>query len=231
MDTEGVVQYRLLGTHPAASGRYHSFGFSGTVVPVEALMQEVVKEHQINLSKYKLEVRRLIPLDTETQECNTTYVDGDNNTVLHNGSVLHSYDRVVVNVSRRHYMDGVADAVEEERRAREERLRQVEGMLHDHEPPLSEAGVDSSSSNVHDTQKTNDPHALSRVTAVSSKAFPLLPWLCQRRALDKTSLPAPSKGTCVLCEMESFREITLPCCHFFVCTPCLDLAKHNGHER
>ncbi|CBH17189.1 hypothetical protein, conserved [Trypanosoma brucei gambiense DAL972] len=227
METEGVVQYRLLGSHPAASGRYHSFGFSGDVVTVTTLTQDIVKQHQINLTKYKLEIQRVISAGNDSQEGQTPSTVADVYVPLQSNDVLHSYDRVIVNVSRRHYLDGVVEAAQDEKKAREERLQHVEGMLHEHEA-TTVTGTVSSSGPVGTGKRVEvrDPHTLKRVTAVSGKAFPVLPWLLNRTSVEGLALPTPKKGICVLCELESFDEVMLECCRFYACASCLDLAKN-----
>ncbi|KAH9593096.1 hypothetical protein LSM04_001064 [Trypanosoma melophagium] len=225
METEGVLQYRLLGAHPAASGRYHSLGFSGDTVPVASVVQDIVKQHQINLTKYKLEVRRFVPVTSEKPDASTTSTNNEKD-VLQMSSVLHSYDRIVVNVSRRHYLDGTAELAQEESTTPQDSLQQVEGLLHiSNEEIWHDEKTHPQSGKQGVNKSTEDPHAFSRVTALSNKAFPLIPWLQKRHINRATILPTPTKGTCVLCEMECFEEVVLPCCHFSTCTHCLELAK------
>ncbi|KPI88140.1 hypothetical protein ABL78_2773 [Leptomonas seymouri] len=57
---EGVVQYRLLGDHPAASGRYLTLGFPGETTTKDKILEQVIREHRVNTSRYKLEVRKLV---------------------------------------------------------------------------------------------------------------------------------------------------------------------------
>ncbi|ORC91568.1 uncharacterized protein TM35_000051640 [Trypanosoma theileri] len=224
METEGVLQYRLLGAHPAASGRYHSFGFSGDTVSLASVVQDIVKQHQINLTKYKLEVRRFVPVSSERPEASATPVNNEKDALQMN-SVLHSYDRIVVNVSRRHYLDGTAELAQEENATPQDSLKQVEGLLHSNEEVWHEDKANAQSRKQTVNTSTDDPHAFSRVTALSNKAFPLIPWLRKRYTNRTTLLPTPTKGICVLCEMECFEEIVLPCCHFSTCKCCLELAK------
>ncbi|KPA81085.1 hypothetical protein ABB37_04443 [Leptomonas pyrrhocoris] len=57
---EGVIQYRLLGDHPAASGRYLTLGFPGETTTRDKVVEQLIQEHRINTSRYKLEVRKLV---------------------------------------------------------------------------------------------------------------------------------------------------------------------------
>ncbi|EKF31943.1 hypothetical protein MOQ_004216 [Trypanosoma cruzi marinkellei] len=222
MEVEGVVQYRLLGSHPAASGRYHSFGFSGETVALEALLQAVVKQHQINLTKYKFEVRRLVTAGAERQDAQSAYKNAAND-ILPSDALLRTYDRIVVNVLRRHYMDGVTP---NEQMTEENRLQHVECLLQ-----KEEAAEDSQTpgpcnrKRERSSENTDDPHAFIRVTTLSNKAFPLLPWLRRQTSNEKTPIPKPVKGTCVLCDLKCFSEVVLSCCHFSACRQCLELAK------
>ncbi|KEG09850.1 hypothetical protein DQ04_04531000 [Trypanosoma grayi] len=226
METEGVVQYRLLGSHPAASGRYHSYGFAGDTVQVATIVQDIVKQHQINLTKYKLDVRRLVPLGTERQEVQAAPANADKDLIPLN-SFLRTYDRVVVNVSRRHYMDGVADAAQGGEKACDGRLQQVEGILQGHEETWSPQLMPTGPAKRERCEDGSEGDALAfrRITALSNKAFPLLPSLLRRNPTASSRIPTPTKGLCVVCELKCFKETVLPCCRFSVCAPCQELAK------
>ncbi|RNF25325.1 uncharacterized protein Tco025E_02348 [Trypanosoma conorhini] len=222
MEVEGVVQYRLLGSHPAASGRYHSFGFSGETVPLEALLQAVVKQHQINLTKYKFEVRRLLTAGAERQDSQTALKDATND-VLPLGTLLRTYDRIAVSVLRRHYMDRVNSS---DQLTEENLLEHVEGLLQSEEAMKeSQAPCSCKQKRSRGSEDTADPHAFSRVAALSNKAFPLLPWLQRQRNTDMAPLPKPTRGKCVLCELESLEEVVLACCRYSACRQCLELAR------
>lgn len=228
METEGVLQYRLLGSHPAASGRYYSYAFSGETVLVDIFLQDIVKQHRINLTRYKLEVSRLVNVDGERKgsqlESGIT-----EKKVLCIGSFLHSYDRIVINVSQRHYLDAALDATQGGKVTHEDRLQNVEHLLLSAE----EAGNLQTSSpslskkrNRGGDDEQQDPDAFIRVTALSNKAFPLLPCMRRRQSsVNALQLPKPTKGKCVLCELNCFKEVVLQCCGFSACRGCLELAK------
>ncbi|ESL11791.1 hypothetical protein TRSC58_00451 [Trypanosoma rangeli SC58] len=222
MEVEGVVQYRLIGSHPAASGRYHSFGFKGETVPLETLLQAVVKQHQINLTKYKFEVRRLLTVAAERQDSQTASRNATND-ILPLDTFLRTYDRIAVNVLRRHYMDGVTPNVQT---TEENHLQHVESLLQSEETTKdSQAPCSRKQKRGRSSEDTDDPHAFSRVTALSNKAFPLIPWLQRQKATDRAPLSKQTKGTCVLCDLEYFEEVVLACCHYSACRQCLELAK------
>ena len=47
---EGVIQYRLLGDHPAASARYLTLGFPGVTTTRDKVLEQVIQENRINTS-------------------------------------------------------------------------------------------------------------------------------------------------------------------------------------
>lgn len=150
---ESIVRYRILGSHPAASGRFHIHGFSGDSLAVEQLLGEIVKEHQINLSAFKAVVTRFVPAPTATSaegnsindghggnsaNANKTAGGGGGNNAgpqpLHVTDRLSNYESVDIAVSRRTLADdndpsGARGGAEHREMAARERLERMENQL------------------------------------------------------------------------------------------------------
>ncbi|KAL7695450.1 hypothetical protein N2W54_001367 [Lotmaria passim] len=171
---EGVIQYRLLGDHPAASARYLTLGFPGVTTTRDKVLEQVIQENRINTSRYKLEVRKLVsgrdaagykaatspqppPPVNELTDSNSNDKNsngGSNATsnavvvgaaaaedsgavgtswrdavVLHSNEELHTYDRLVINVSHRQLADDDALRKEQEQLEQQRRVREMEEEL------------------------------------------------------------------------------------------------------
>lgn len=156
---EGIIQYRLLGNHPAASGRYLTLGFPGETTTTDKLLEQVIQDHRINTSRYKLEVCRLVvsreaassspppppPGVTPGGTSGATEgvsdgtfsgsgaVAGAQNTlvpvVIHGADVLRTYDRLTITVSKRDLADDEAARKEKERLERQQQLKEMEEQL------------------------------------------------------------------------------------------------------
>lgn len=151
---EGVIQYRLLGDHPAASGRYLTLGFPGEFTTRDKVIEQIIQEHRINTSRYKLEVRKLVAArDAPGYQSNAssspspqgagvgadgaggnsveTAVSRDATVgiVLHANDELHTYDRLTIHVSQRQLADDDANRKEQEQLERQRRVREMEEEL------------------------------------------------------------------------------------------------------
>ncbi|KAG5495199.1 hypothetical protein JKF63_02254 [Porcisia hertigi] len=146
---EGIIQYRLLGSHPAASGRYLTVGFPGETTTTDKILSQVIQEHRINTSRYKLEVCRLVPArdaPTSVLAAAPAPPEGGNGAFsvsgvtagVHNALVpvtiygpdaLHTYDRLTITVSKRDFADDEAARKEKERLEHQRRLQEMEEQL------------------------------------------------------------------------------------------------------
>ncbi|KAG5493656.1 hypothetical protein JIQ42_02030 [Leishmania sp. Namibia] len=146
---EGIIQYRLLGSHPAASGRYLTVGFPGETTTTDRLLEQVIQEHRINTSRYKLEVCRLVPGRDASVSApvpappppetsgGTFSVSGKTTgapsalvpVVIYGPDVLHTYDRLTITVSKRDIADDEASRKEKERLERQRQLKEMEEQL------------------------------------------------------------------------------------------------------
>ncbi|KAG5469509.1 hypothetical protein LSCM1_02732 [Leishmania martiniquensis] len=146
---EGIIQYRLLGNHPAASGRYLTVGFPGETTTTDKILDQVIQEHRINTSRYKLEVCRLaagrdapalapVSVPHPPENSSGTFsglgtTAGGQNTlvpvVIYGPEVLHTYDRLTITVSKRDLADDEASQREKERLERQRQLKEMEEQL------------------------------------------------------------------------------------------------------
>ncbi|CAJ1035434.1 hypothetical protein, conserved [Leishmania shawi] len=142
---EGIIQYRLLGNHPAASGRYLTVGFPGETTTTDKIVDQIIQEHRINTSRYKLEVCRLVPGRDASASVPPPPEDSDGTfslsgamtvaqsalvpVVIYGSDVLHTYDRLTITVSKRDLADDEASQKEKERLERQRQLREMEEQL------------------------------------------------------------------------------------------------------
>ncbi|KAK7201369.1 hypothetical protein NESM_000199300 [Novymonas esmeraldas] len=157
---EGIIQYRLLGNHPAASGRYLTVGFPGETTTTDKILEQVVNEHRVNTSRYKLDVCRLVPARDAPASAppplpppdsgdgtfagSGTSAGGHNALVpvaIHGSDVLRTYDRLTITVSKRDIADDEAARKEKELLERQRRLKEMEEQLLSRPPTTSGAGV------------------------------------------------------------------------------------------
>lgn len=154
---EGIIQYRLLGSHPEASGRYLTLGFPGESTTVQRVLDHLIQEHRINMSRYKLEVTRMItePPGSSSgggeaqgqrqQPPQPSAADANAAAVLRGPDVLRTYDRIVVTVSKRVLADETVSAAEREEQERQARLQEAVRQMTDAGLPVSSSGVLGSS--------------------------------------------------------------------------------------
>lgn len=237
-----VIRYRILGQHPAASGKYHSTGFSGESLPVRQFLEEVVKEHQINLSVFKTAVALVTTgaggndVSRGGGEAGNREGDRPSTTpsrALYPDDRLRNYDSVDITVSKRSFTDD-AETAEEERRAQaKNRLRAAAAHF-----DLLASDVDAAPvlrGNLQDSRERQlPPHlqpqqggkpssvdalALQRAMALASKLFPVRPG---QTSLAEGPDDEANDHVCALCELPSFGELFRDCCRFVVCKACLE---------
>lgn len=146
---EGIIQYRLLGNHPAASGRYLTVGFPGETTTTDKILDQVIQEHRINTSRYKLEVCRLVPSRDASASAPVPALPPSESSgsafswsgaaagapnalvpvVIHGPDVLCTYDRLTITVSKRDLADDEAARKEKERLERQRQLKEMEEQL------------------------------------------------------------------------------------------------------
>lgn len=141
---EGIIQYRLLGSHPAASGRYLTLGFPGEVITVQKVLHELTTEHQINDKRYRLDVARMAPTLTDSASVGASMDPNDygrgggvrnsstaalTETALRVSDVLHTYDRITITISARQLNDKTASPARRAQEAQSRRLREVERQI------------------------------------------------------------------------------------------------------
>lgn len=146
---EGIIQYRLLGNHPAASGRYLTVGFPGETTTTDKILDQVIQEHRINTSRYKLEVCRLVPSRDAPASAPVPALPPPESSgsafswsgaaagapnalvpvVIHGPDALCTYDRLTITVSKRDLADDEASRKEKERLERQRQLKEMEEQL------------------------------------------------------------------------------------------------------
>lgn len=233
MSVEGVLQYRLLGSHPAASGRYLTIGFPGETTLVDTILQQLVKEHHINLSAFKLQVTRLSStLGRSSGSVQKPTRDGDGEpassadeeqgTVLQLGDTLRSYDKLAIMVSKRGIADEQDAAVARRDAEVRTRIQEMEKQLYMAAP----SGANVSGGRLPPASGASglgvcDPLSLERAAHVANKGFPIKP---QKRST-LTDLDDPTNDhICVLCDLGAYAELLTACCSFPVCFGCLEAA-------
>lgn len=137
---EGVIQYRLLGNHPAASGRYFTVGFPGENTTANRIIEQVIQEQRINTSRFKLDVCKIVAIRGSAEDpAVASRISADGGTgggnvsskvvPLYGHEELHTYDRLTITVSKRQLTDEDASQKEREQVERQRRLREVEDQL------------------------------------------------------------------------------------------------------
>ncbi|TPP53639.1 hypothetical protein CGC21_37450 [Leishmania donovani] len=146
---EGIIQYRLLGNHPAASGRYLTVGFPGETTTTDKILDQIIQEHRINTSRYKLEVCRLVPSRDAPASAPVPALPPPESSgsafswsgaaagapnalvpvVIRGPDALCTYDRLTITVSKRDLADDEASRKEREQLERQRQLKEMEEQL------------------------------------------------------------------------------------------------------
>ncbi|CCW71464.1 unnamed protein product [Phytomonas sp. Hart1] len=234
-ETEGLIRYRLLGSHPAASGRYLTLGFPGESITAARLLQAVITEHQINLSTFKLSIVKLpAPAHANhARKADGTLPDGgiEEAVPIHETDTLRTYDILAITVSKRSLMDKTTQ--ETHQRILEQKLlvKEIESELGmapagPLSAPLERAGRPdhrgAEAAKPNQQPAAVDPLGFERAAALAMKTFPLSRG---RRGLPEAP-PADAKPpTCVLCDLAVFREVRTACCDLPACATCLEASK------
>lgn len=199
---EGIIHYRLLGEHPAASGKQLTLPFPGETVLVSKIVMDAIEEHRINEHLYKLEL--------ELTRSSSGPVSTDKKLLsLHD--VLRNYDCVDIRVTQRHFSDAApsSSAVNPPYTALPTPFV--------HTPTDLEPGVASPPS--HSALKRGEAETtdfFQRLTAVNQKELPLR--LKPLRNTSGEGLGRPD--ICVLCDLPILDPVRLGCCQFDVCQRC-----------
>lgn len=218
---EGIIWYRLLGNHPAASGKRWMMAFPGETVRLSSILADVVKEHHINESIYRLDVQFVRssvsnsgPHDVPVQEMIS----------ISKNDILQNYDRIDITVSKKNFVE-------------EMKGKQQHAGLHSHlDQTYAEAGLESSASLIaasptiiscntssSEGRARGDLHFdFQRVRVLMTKTFPLFPG----KTCKESTNNAFSQRQCVLCNFglrPSF--FVFPCCNYTVCADCKEAAE------
>lgn len=198
---EGIIPYRLLGNHPAASGKRHMLSFSGETVSVGRVLENIIQEHHINESIFKLDVQ-LVRGETNNEK--------KPNISLTKESILQNYDRIDVTVSQKRITD-------------EESKRQKNAhSCNFYEDSLSDPLLVHVEKRSHILPEAGQEDLeFQRAAVLLKKNFPLFPG----RVLDPEKNNSSVSSACVLCDYPPFEPVELPCCHFHVCRKCKDSAE------
>lgn len=210
---EGIIWYRLLGSHPAASGRRLMYSFPGEAVRASTVLEYVVKEHHVNESIYKLDVlvaRSSLSSSGSSDSAAGELVPSNKNDILQN------YDRIEITVSRKNFVEEMKEKQQHSLLPRHFDGNYAEARL-DHSAPL--LGASPSVNTTTNTSATcgNDLD-FERVAALMRKTFPLYPG---RICKDPPVAPLPRGYTCALCNFPlRSSSVTLWCCNYAVCKEC-----------
>lgn len=251
---EHVIRYRILGHHPAASGKYYNTGFSGEFLLVRQFLEEIVREHQINLSAFKTVMTLVTPNATANLGSNSGILgDGSvdaggqgtsTSTVLYLDDHLHNYDSVDITVSKRSLTDD-AEAAEEERRAQaQNRLKAAEEQFHLLDTvSFPTTGAAAAATNANGAGQWSGRHHANLTEGKASPApsSSTVDAMALQRATALASKFFPVRQgqhsglesqdssendhVCVLCELPSVHEVFTACCHYSVCSTCLASAQ------
>lgn len=194
MPSESIIPYRLLGDHPAASGRHFFLPFSGDSVLVSHILSNVVKEHHVNESLYKFEVRLISRASNSTTAAPTFRIVNPHES-------LSNYDPIDIHVLKKGFTDLVGHSS-----PGIHATFNVSPADSDEDTPASSQPPSSS--------KNKDLLLYRRSAAVAQKSFPL------RKGCRTQDPSMQGCDQCLLCELEPYAPVKLPCCGFVVCTFC-----------
>ncbi|GET91979.1 hypothetical protein, conserved [Leishmania tarentolae] len=199
---EGIIQYRLLGNHPAASGRYLTVGFPGETTTTDTILDQVIQEHRINTSRYKLEVCRLAPCRDAPASAPVPALPppessgsafswsgptaGAQNAlvpvVIHGSDVLYTYDRLTITVSKRDLADDEASRKEKERLERQRQLKEMEEQLLSGTSGIGQYIEGSAGAHIAISSSPRLSHTVAGARPSSSPAAPAVDHLRLQRA-------------------------------------------------
>ncbi|CAD2215614.1 hypothetical protein ADEAN_000306900 [Angomonas deanei] len=218
---EGIIRYRLLGSHPACSGRVLQVGFAGQHITVETVLDTVIKENFINENNYRLETVKIPSTHGHSNNNNNEEVTP---VVLSPQDELKTYDRIDITLHKRTLTSNhhTNNNTNKESVQLEDAIALELGT-----PKKGNQNNNNNNNSNHKTEK--DPYEMERALAVASKQYPL-------------HLPAatgePSADLCVLCGLAPFVPTTTDndnnnsnvlvtsCCHQTSCRVCYEAARH-----
>lgn len=210
---EGIIWYRLLGNHPAASGKRLMYSFPGESVRASTVLEYVVREHQVNESIYKFDV--LLARASSLSSGSSDSAAGSLVPCSKN-DILQNYDRIEITVSRKNFVEEIKEKKQHSLLPRHFDGHYPDARI-DHSAPL--LGAPSTVISTTNTSAIcgNDLD-FERVTALMGKTFPLYPG----RICKDSPVAALSRGyRCVLCNFPlRSSSVTLQCCNYVVCKEC-----------
>lgn len=218
---EGIIWYRLLGNHPAASGKRWMMPFPGERVRMSSILNDLVKEHQINESIYKLDVQ-LMHASSSSSSCNAPPVASMSPIGKHD--MLQNYDHIEITISRKNFVEELKEKQHDSRLHSHLDSTYVETESENSVSVLTAPPSIITASSTSSERRGSDGNDLDfqRVAALMKK-FPLFPGKICRDSFNSNSA-APRY--CVLCTFPVRPpSFVFPCCHFIVCKACKAAAE------
>ncbi|CCW60888.1 unnamed protein product [Phytomonas sp. EM1] len=237
-EIEGLIRYRLLGSHPAASGRYLTLGFPGDTITASRLLHAVITEHQINLSTFKLSTVKLLSSastnHTRKTDGTVAEVETEEAVPVHETDTLHTYDVLAITVSKRSLMDHTTQETTQRLREQKQLIKEMESQMGIEVACTSSTSIDAiakrddayaGSSKPILSSSPADPLSFERSAALAMKTFPVMRGKRGSFNASNEDTNAHSPRTCALCDLDIFCEIRTACCDSLVCGTCLEAAR------